>query len=415
VVEMEEMRITARPNGEGDFSFESYDAEMLFREGTERLEEGQCREAVRRYERLVEEFRASRFVSPALYNAGLCEQQKGRYERAAVHYERLVELRPESPDVKDARFQLAKVYLELERWSDVLRVADTLLAREDLGPDQRVEGMARRAQALLGRERLEDAARQAESALSFARRREGGQEAVRDSYFLAAANFVLAETLRLQAAAVDIPRAEVEAQRAILEKRARLILDAQREYFNTIRRTDAHWAAASGYQIGRMYDALWEAIMSAPVPPPNKPLPEAHLPIYREEYRKELARLVQPLVRHSIRYWELTLMMIERTGVETEWQGKIRDDLARARERLLSSSAGPDGEEVGDAPDEPGAAEEAAGPRSATPDAPPTGSPEASAPRHAAGRETAREAGEAASEGAGGARETASSPPDPHP
>ena len=59
--------------------------------------------------------------------------------------------------------------------------------------------------------------------------------------------------------------------------------------------------------------------------------------------KTELANAVatlrgKPLIRHAIRYWELTLMMVERTGVRTEWSSRVRDDLERARVRLLDSA-----------------------------------------------------------------------------
>jgi hypothetical protein len=66
------------------------------------------------------------------------------------------------------------------------------------------------------------------------------------------------------------------------------------------------------------------------------------LEIYRREYRSQLAERVRPLVRHAIRYWELTLLMVERTGVEPlerEWVERTRTELEGARRTLLGESA----------------------------------------------------------------------------
>src|SRR5262249_59607762 len=90
------------------------------------------------------------------------------------------------------------------------------------------------------------------------------------------------------------------------------------------------------YRIGNMYDELWHAIMAAPVP--------ANLP--REGhavYHTELAKLIKPLVRHAIRYWELTQMFIERTGIQTPWAAKIKTDLERVRALLLEQPPGQGG------------------------------------------------------------------------
>jgi tetratricopeptide (TPR) repeat protein len=338
---MEEMRITAERTEEG-YRFEAYDAETLFNEGTDLLGQNRCADAVVRYERVADEFAGSRYVSPSLYNAGLCLQEAGERERAVAQYERLISLVPASPDVKHATFQLALLFVDLERWDDALTTADTLLRREDLSSDERVEAMARRAQALLGARRLAEAAEQARSTLSYARTRPEENE-VRDVLFIATANFVLAESYRLRAEAIEVPPGTPQEQHDVLERRAQLILDGQRAYFDTIRRGNALLSSASGYRIGEMYDTFWHAIMAAPVPPPRTPIAAEHMPVYEEEYRNELKRLIKPLIRHAINYWELTLMMIERTGVRSEWRDRIHADLERARQRLLEQPPGPGG------------------------------------------------------------------------
>ena len=342
VRQLEPMRITARRTEGGELEMGAYDAEMLFRQANDHLDGGRCDQAVPLYDRVADEFPDSRFVSPALYNAGLCLMEGDELAGAAARFERLLRETPTSGDVQHTRFQLAQVYLGLERWEDALAQAETLLHEDDLTPDERVEAMARAAQAHLGAGQQREAAERARSALAYARTRPE-DDRVRQIYHLAAANFVYAETLRIRAEAVELPEGGVAVQRPVLERRAQLILAAQREYFDTMRHTHPHWAAAAGYRIGEMYDHFWEAITTAPVPPPSREMTEEERAIYDEEYRLSLARLVKPLIRHSIRYWELTLLMVERTGVNTEWREKIEEDLARARERLLEQPDGPEG------------------------------------------------------------------------
>lgn len=358
---MEEMRITARVAGEG-FELESYDAEMLFDRATALLNQGSCPEGVALYSRLADEFPTSRYVSPSLYNAGLCTLDRGERLESATWFERLLRDTPESPDVKHASLQLARIYVDLERWEDAVATADRVLTRDDLTPDERLEGIARAAQGHLGAQRLEEAARQAQSGLAYYRTRTD-DERIADEFFAAAANFVLAETIRLRAEQVVIPEGDVQTQHAALESRARLILDAQREYFSAIELTNAHWAAAAGYRIGSMYDAFWTAIANAPVPPPRRPMSPSNLAIYEEEYHRALARLIEPLVRHSIRYWELTLMMVERTGVRTEWSERTRQDLERVRSRLLGQASGAERQAPAENPDTLGVPSASSAPR----------------------------------------------------
>src|SRR5512132_800 len=89
-----------------------------------------------------------------------------------------------------------------------------------------------------------------------------------------------------------------------------------------------------------MYDELWTAIMSSIIPPPLTPMIAAEMEIYRDAFRSSLQILIKHLIRHAIRYWDLTLMMIERTGVQTEWADRTRTELETARQRLLEQPPG---------------------------------------------------------------------------
>lgn len=340
VVEMEGLRIVAKPDAQGGFSFESYDAEDLFRRANAELDAGRCPEAVLLYDRLVAEFAGSRYASAALYNAGLCLAHGGEREAALGRFERLLSEMPSSPDVKHASFQAGHLLVELERWEQALARADALLLRGDLDPPERMEAMAMRAQALLGQRELVEAEKQAQQSLTYYRTR--GAELAADPYYAAAANYVVAECIRIRAEALAFPDTNQEEQKAILVKRAQLLLDAMREYANTITHTSGiittnpKWAAASGYRIGAMYDKLWHDLMGAPVPATLSPGA-------KELYPQELAKLIKPLLRHAIRYWELTLLMAERTGGRGEWVEKTRGDLERTRALLLEQPPGPGG------------------------------------------------------------------------
>ena len=309
------------------------EARVAFADALQQMKTGECDRAVTSFDRVVEIFPDSRYVSASLYNAGLCLQRLERWRESTERYERLLRLRPGSRDTKHTRFQLAFLYVETRRFDEALETTDLLLGHTGLTSDERSEVMARRAEAWLGRGELDAAAAEAREALLYHRTR-SEEERIRDPFFVASASYTLAETVRLRSESIVIPPAAVEAQRAVLERRAGLLLEAQRTYFDTIRLTDAYWASAAGYRIGSMYDRFWDAIMTAPVPPAGRAMTSAELAIYRQEYRLRLAELAQPLIRHAIRYWELTLAMVQRTGVRSEWTGRIEADLEAARARL---------------------------------------------------------------------------------
>jgi hypothetical protein len=97
-----------------------------------------------------------------------------------------------------------------------------------------------------------------------------------------------------------------------------------------------------------MYDHLWHAMMAAPIPPSNEPMNDATNQLYAREYREELARHIRPLIRSAIRYWEMTLLMVERTGAQTEWAERARTDLERMRGLLLEQNRQEDGSATGE-------------------------------------------------------------------
>ncbi|MEZ4247133.1 MAG: tetratricopeptide repeat protein [Polyangiales bacterium] len=340
-IQLDTMRVTARQDADGAIVTNAYDAEMLFEQGLREMRNERCEAAVPIFDRVADEFEGSRFVSPALYDAGLCLRRLERFEEAADRFERLIREVPDSDDLRHATYQLLHLRVKLARWDAGLELADRMLRERDLTPDERVEAMALPGAAAAGKGDRDGAARQARDTLSWARTRRrkkrcghpqprgGGLRLCRDA----------AHALRRDRAAAGWGGRAAPGPRAA---RAAL-LDAQRAYFDSIRRQHPDWAAAAGYQIGAMYDTFWTTIMEAPTPPPASPLEGELLQVYEEEYRTSLARLVKPLVRHAIRYWELTLLMVERAGLESEWTERIREDLERARTRLLEQPEGPEG------------------------------------------------------------------------
>ncbi len=328
--------IATRDSG-GETRVEVLSPDVLLDEGNGLLRENRCPDAVERYDLLVREFPSSRYVSAALYNAGLCLQGQREWAGSVSHYQQLLALRPGSQDEKHARLQLAEGLESLERWEPALDNAEAALGRADLSSAERLEALARRARAVLGLGRTEDAARMAREAVSYYRTR-SGDEVIHDEFFAAMASYVLAETIRVRAEALAFPEGSVLEQHDVLDRRAALLLEAQRAYFDAIGMTNAHWAAASGYRIGAMYRAFFDAITAAPVPPPPRPMTDEQLVLYRESYRAQLRDRVRPLVRHAVRYWELTLTMVERTGVESEWTERVRAELAATQALLAASS-----------------------------------------------------------------------------
>lgn len=350
--ELDELRIEAAPRETGGYDFNIYDASDIFDRAVAHSHANECSEAIPLYERVISQFPDSHLAPLSHYNIALCLKAADDLVAAAARFERLAVEYPDSPDLRDSRFQLLELYVLIasEEYADTITseqraetaesffpLAALLLEDEELSPDQRVEVMAREAQMYLSQENYAQAAIRARRAIGYARSRPD-DDRVADDYFVGAATFVFAETVRIDAENTEIT-GDQAAQRAALDTRAGLVTRAQHAYFDTMRVRDARWSAAAGFRIGEMYQSFWNAIMSAPIPPEDPPLTGEDLEVFTEVYRRTMASEIEPLLRHAIRYWELTLVMVDRTAIDSEWEARIETALEETRELLLDYQA----------------------------------------------------------------------------
>jgi len=95
----------------------------------------------------------------ATYNGGLAQEGMGKREAAIERFERLATRYPEEGVTKNALVRLTRLYGYLERWPDLARAADRLLARgTDLPVMNLIEGHGAKALALVEQGQV-DAAR----------------------------------------------------------------------------------------------------------------------------------------------------------------------------------------------------------------------------------------------------------------
>ena len=117
----------------------------------------------------------------------------------------------------------------------------------------------------------------------------------------------------------------------MLNDKAKLLLAAQRQYIETIKLGNPQWASAAGYQIGSLYEELYDAFIHAPVP--NELQGEANLE-KRDVYYEELRKEIRILLEKSIRTHEQNLLMVERLGVQNEWRDKSKLAFAKLQKML---------------------------------------------------------------------------------
>ena len=91
------------------------------------------------------------------------------------------------------------------------------------------------------------------------------QERLSTDFFLAFAQYNLGQITheRFRKAPIRLPETQMDRD---LEEKAGLLLKAQRAYIDTIKYGNARWASAAGFQVGSLYEELYDAFVTAPVP-----------------------------------------------------------------------------------------------------------------------------------------------------
>ncbi|HOX43957.1 MAG TPA: tetratricopeptide repeat protein [Myxococcota bacterium] len=323
-VVMEPLRIRLAPDPE--LGLTDFDASTLFHEGLRLQEAQQCEAALRFYDRLLAEFSDSRYLSAAAFNAGRCLETLGRLEEALARYRRVTEGLPRSKDWVDALFREAECLAALGRHAEAVSDLGRLLARADLPVSDRVDGQVLLGENHLARGDTLAAEQELRTALRLFRAHE--RDEFLDPAPAARAEHRLAElaTARFEAAPLRPPEAQLQAD---LEAKAQLLLEAQNAYLRSMRYGDPDWATASGFRIGQLYLALHRAMEAAPLPEDLSP-EEADL--YRDLLRKRTA----VLLRKALRVFEMTAQLGERTGTDNDWTRKVRDEMQRVEQLVLS-------------------------------------------------------------------------------
>jgi len=332
-LEMEPIKIEA-VNGPDGVHIESFDAAELFEQGGKALAEKRFDDSLVAYDRLLKEFDDARYKKAALYNAGLAHQGKKDWAGAVARFKALVDGFPDSSDAKDGLFQLGATYGEMANWPASAEVFARVLERHDLTADDRLEALGRRGFAQFQLHDLDTAERTFRSSVAYFHQIEK-EERLDTDFFLALALYHIGEISheRFRAAPLRLPEQQMSAD---LDEKARLLLQSQRQYIDTMKLGNAEWAAASGFQVGTLYEELYDAFIHAPVPPELMRAQEAEK---REVYYDELRKKIRVLLEKSVHWYDENLKMMERLGVQGEWREKSK--LAYNKLQQLEASPAP--------------------------------------------------------------------------
>jgi TolA-binding protein len=323
-LDMEPIKIEATKDGDG-MHIDAFDAPELFERASKALSDKRFDQAIQDYQKLLKDFPDSTYVRPTFYNLGLAEVGRKDWPAAVDSFRALVDRFPEHADAKDSLFQLGACYAEQSNWPASAEVFSRVLDRKDLNADDRIEAIARRGFAQFNLSDLDTAEKTFRSAMSYKQQIET-EERLSTDFYLAFSQYHLGQIfhLRFQKAPLRGPESQLDRD---LDEKARLLLTAQRAYIDTIKFGNPAWASAAGFQVGSLYEELYDAFMNVPVPPELDR--EA-----RVVYVEELHKRIRILLEKSLRWQRENLLMIERLGVATEWADKSKVAYAKVMKLL---------------------------------------------------------------------------------
>lgn len=285
---------------------------------------GKFSEAAKRYDETARSSRDAATTTRALYGAGLAHEQAGDRLTAAQRFETLAADYPADPKAQECRVRALRLWVFRGQLQRARRLASLALESEPtLGAQEQVAARSAWALAALDSGDIETATAQ----ITLGRRVLDATPLDRLEVIprdVAQLYFALGELRRLRAREIRFdPFPPDFAQH--FERRAQGLLDAQSAYLDTMRARDAHWSAMSGYRIGQLYAELHQDVMETPTPP-GLERSDAFHGAFRLRY------LI--LLEKGLDMFERTISLAERTGQDSIWVGRAREQSVELR-RLL--------------------------------------------------------------------------------
>jgi tetratricopeptide (TPR) repeat protein len=330
-IQMDPIVFQAKPGG-----VTMVDPEAQFAEAGAAFGEKRWADAIAMWDKLAVEYGESRWVNPSLYNAGLALEAAGDLDGAATRYRKLIaradHCTAPCTDILDGYFRLGAVYIAQKNWAASAELWKQVLTRKDLTLSDKVEAMARRAEAQFNLRDLVAAERTLREQHELV---DANSEVERldNDFFVAMGAYYLGRIAHEQYRLLPVRLPEKQMAQD-LENKAQLLLVAQARYLDTMRVNNVDWATAAGYQIGSLYHELYDDLVNAPVPPQ---LSGEAKDVYLEQVRNQ----VRGLLQRAVAIHEKNLLMAERNGIDNEWVKRSNEEMAQLKRLLVPGAAAP--------------------------------------------------------------------------
>jgi tetratricopeptide (TPR) repeat protein len=217
---------------------------------------------------------------------------------------------------------MANCHGNLDQHDEVRKTTRRILARPGLTPYDKVEAYTRLGDALFGLGRLSAAEDAYQQALKTNTRAKPQDVVPEDSHFVVAAQYGVSRVYHelFRALKFHLP---VERMERDLEDKISLFMRAQTAYIRTMRRGNAHWATAAGYNIGLMYEEMYRDLLTSETPE----LDNEESRIYFDELRGQ----IRPLMERALQIYEKNITLSERYGLDNDYTRKTQESLERLK------------------------------------------------------------------------------------
>jgi tetratricopeptide (TPR) repeat protein len=302
----------------------------LFQAASDKLLKDDFKGAAEDFDRIVAVAPTGETARPSLYNAGVAYLAMNQRDNALDRFQKSVDQFPGAESTLPALLQISRILSWEERWADLEKAANLLLAEKGLTVLDSIEGMGAKGLALVSEGKVDEAFDvivKARNLIEDNHLGESGQPPVE----LAQVSFALGEVRRIRSEhIVFVPFPPNFG--AALEERCTGLLDAQDAYTDARRAKDAHWSAMSGYRIGELYAQLHSDVMKTPVPP-------AKTLKLQQLYEGALRLRYRILLEKGLTMMDHTVALGDRTGEDSEWIHRARDAQKQLQVALADEKA----------------------------------------------------------------------------
>ncbi|HIA03171.1 MAG TPA: tetratricopeptide repeat protein [Myxococcales bacterium] len=301
------------------------DARPLFKEASKYYKNSQYELAAKKFRMVARYFPKSRFAPHAFFNGALADMKLKRWADALSLLEKAFPLLKDSTDRWDVRMQMATCHEELKQWPQAIGAFKEVLEHGKLHIVDRLEAEVRLGLAYHGAGDLARAERSFKAAL---KRYKNNLDIPRlhGNTYVAQAQYMIGSVYQRLFSVIRFKLPVDSMKRDLLDKSA-FFIKSQAAFLRCIRLHNAYYSVAAGFQLGKLYEDMFDDMMQAEIP---DELNDEERKLYYEELKKH----IRPLVVRSIEIYERNLGMSDRMGKGAKWALETEKSLDRMRNIL---------------------------------------------------------------------------------